>query len=103
MGIPPVKVEVHNEVIETRSGTSKNGKDWVMHEQDVWVYLTGEPFPTKAVVQLPEVSNGKPQAMKKGVYDLDLTLCMKIGNFHGIEVESRKVYAAMAYKGEIPK
>lgn len=104
MGIPPIKVEVHNTQVVTRNGTSKGGKDWTMHEQDVWVYLPGEPFPTKALIQVPDSPNGQALMGKdKGVYDLDLSLCLKIGDFHSVALDTRKVFGAMAKKGDLPK
>lgn len=49
-----VKIEVHSDNVDVRSGTSAKGRPYTIREQFAYVQLGNDPYPTKIKLNLKE-------------------------------------------------
>lgn len=78
--------QVLSDVVDTRSGT-KDGKDWEVSEQEVWVTLPNAPFPQKVTLRLKSSND----AYRPGDYLIDLADCLDVGRFGSLAIDDRKI------------
>jgi len=64
----------------TRSGTTKDGKEYVMQEQHAYIYLGGD-YPTEFVINIPR--GDQPYAA--GLFTIDAS-SLRVGQFMRLEV-----------------
>lgn len=98
-----LKVEIDNnqakpENIEARSGT-KNGRDWSMRSQSIWVYKPDQKFPVQINFVLPSDVDLYPA----GLYTLDLDSAFDQGNFKSIMLDTRSLVLVPSKTSAIPK
>lgn len=78
------RVEVHSESVKTREGTSqRTGKEYRIREQSMFVYLNGEPYPQKMVLNLGDSQRPYPPG------DYDLVPEFFVGNFGDLRIGMR--------------
>jgi uncharacterized protein YwqG len=84
-----IKFEVKTSEVNEKRGTAKlSGKPFLIREQAVYVSIAGEPYPTKAVINLGDLAPLEPATYEVGaecVYikrygeaALDLTRARKV-------------------------
>lgn len=72
--------------IDERSG-NKNGRDWSIRTQSIWMYQPGAKFPIQINFMLPEGVNSYPS----GAYTLNLDLAVDQGNFKSLILDTRRL------------
>lgn len=82
-----LKVEIDAQQVQsvqTRRG-NKNGRDWAMTSQPVWLFKPNQKFPMEIVLTLPDgVSH-----YDVGLYQLDVESALDQGNFKSLVIDSR--------------
>lgn len=84
-----LKVEIdqqQSQSVEVRSG-NKNGRNWEMKSQPIWLYKPGQKHPIEINFVLPEGVNGYPA----GLYSLDVETAIDQGNFKSLMLDTRKL------------
>ncbi len=86
--------------INERSGT-KNGRDWKIRTQNIWVYQPGSKFPIQINFTLQE----ETPSYSAGDYYLDLDFAIEQGNFQALTLNTRKLalIPAIDYKKPLQK
>lgn len=74
------------ENLDQRSG-NKNGRDWSMTSQSIWVYEPNSRFPLKIQFVLQEGQTSYPA----GKYQLDLDRGFAQGGYNSIMLDTRKL------------
>jgi len=72
----------NNPQVETRSGTSANGREWSFKQQSVRIYEDGTPFADKFTITLPEDVAIYPA----GEYLLDLNSAYERGSYDSLDL-----------------
>lgn len=77
-----LRIEVKSDAVETRSGTSKNGKPYSIRSQTAYAYTyeqngNPKPFPERISLNLED----NQQAYPVGNYALDLEKSIYVGDF----------------------
>jgi hypothetical protein len=94
-----VEVDTNQAInIDERSG-NKNGRDWKIRTQSIWVYQPNIKFPIQINFLLQEDIPAYPA----GEYYLDLDFAVEQGNFQSLNVNTRKLQLVPAsdYKKQI--
>lgn len=81
-----VKAEVESDYVDSRGGVSAKGKTYEIHEQKVWVYL-GSKFPKEISINHDDARN----ALKPGLYEVDLTPALTVGDFGRLAIDGRRL------------
>ncbi len=82
-----LKIEIDDKQVgsvDTRTG-NKNGRDWSITIQSIWMYQPGSKFPVEISFVLPEDVNNYPA----GEYTLDLDMAVEQGNFKSLVLNTR--------------
>lgn len=58
-----LKVEVKNGDAIVKEGKFDDGRAWQSRQQEAWVFLMGQPYPSRIMVKL-----GRAEAYQPGVY-----------------------------------
>lgn len=85
---------IQQQNVRVREG-SKNGRDWRMADQKVWIFLDDE-FPTEFQITLPQ----DLQSIQAGEYKLTVQsfkAAMRRGNFDGLTISSQDLIFYPAY------
>lgn len=77
-----LKIEVTNSTPDIREGKSRDGNDYRIVTQNVYVHKSGEPYPDRMVISLEDESN----SYKEGFYDLDIEKMIVRGQFDSMDL-----------------
>lgn len=91
-------IEVHTDDVEHRTGVGKSGKEWEMWNQVVWMRKKDQPYPEKAKVSLKDKN-----PIPRGMYSLDPSKVIKVGNFGSMEIDDRLIQDQMNFEKPLPK
>lgn len=83
-----MKIEIDTKPVQARTVTSnRTGKEMTFYEQTAYAHLPGTKYPVEFKLNVP----GQNSGFKPGEYNLDLEKVVKVGNYGGLELDTRDV------------